>query len=108
MPERNSAAATVSPSSASTGSPSSEILGNRGSFERSENEMPALLPPRVDGEGSLYLSHAHVPAFADGGGAEFLPLQRRIGAVVLLEHSRERPPRARELAVVARPDAGRQ
>ena len=68
--------------------------------------MPALLPPRVDRDRRLHFTHAHVPALADGRGAELLPFQSGIGPVVLLQHAGQRAAGAGELAVVARPDAG--
>src|SRR5438094_9679997 len=75
---------------------------------RLEDEVAPLLAPRIDGEGRPDFSDAHVPALADGARAELLPLERAVGAVVLLDHARKGPPRPGQLAIVAGPDAGRQ
>src|SRR3954463_1364905 len=104
-PERRRADATVSPRTPCRRSPSSVKLSGwvKGG---SEHEVPALLTPSVDGDGRGDLADAHVAALADGRGAEFLPLERAVGAVVLLDHAGEGPAGAGQLLVVAGPDRG--
>src|SRR5580704_12162164 len=70
--------------------------------------MAALLAAAEHAYRRLRIADARVAALSDAAGAELLPLEGAVGAVVLLEHPAERATRSIELCVIARPQAGGQ